>query len=655
MRSTAWISRRSVISGAAAVAATIGGRPVRASAAPRDALDVRSPNGKVVVTLAPPEAAEPFPCWSARMAGRTVLEPSRLALVLADGRLLGPGARFLDYRVTRHEEQWRPPYGIAEYYDATHNELEARFEDPAIGLTFAIRIAAHDDGIAVRYALLGPSRQAVRLGGEATMFRFASGSRVWSSRDEGEYQIASPGALSPLPHPDLTRSTDQGPLADPPLYVATPDGLALSVCESDRLHYPRTMLRGAGTDAVVTHLMRFPGRATGYSGPGDTHAAPFFTVETPFDTPWRVVLVSEEPAKLLEKAGLIQSLATPNRLGDVSWVRPGRAFRIRKPYTTERALACVQFAAERRLEFVEFDAHWYGDGTDPSDATVPIAGLDMAGIIAAARRRNIGMILYVDRVPAMRQLDAIVRTYRDWGVAGIKFGFVWEGRQEDVDFIYELLRKCGEHRLMVNLHDNLRPAGLERALPNYIALEGVRGNEQFPTARHNVTLPFTRALAGPIDYTICYAHERNQTTNAHQLAMAAVYYNPLTFLYWYDEPAKYAAGNWPELHWFDECPTTWDETVALSGAIGEHVAVARRQRDRWFLGAMTNETGRSLSIPLAFLREGVWRATIHADGAPAQSARQTPVVIRQVQVRPEDRLELVLAPSGGQAILFEPI
>jgi alpha-glucosidase len=651
------INRRTLISSAISAAAVSACKaiPNHAGAAPEAPLQVTSPNGKLVITLTPPQAAEPCPCWSARLDGEPILEPSRLALVLDDGELLGPRARFLRHRMYEYAGQWRPVYGIAEHYDATYNELEASFEDTERGMVFVIRIAAHDHGFAVRYVLLESPHKTLRLGGEATHLRFPSGSRAWSSRDEGEYAVSAPGALGPVPHPDLTASTDKGALADPPLYVVTPQGIALNVCESDRLHYPRTMLRSTGRDTVVTHLMHYPGRATGYSGPGDTHPAPVFSVQTPFATPWRVVLVSREPAKLLEHAGLVQTLATPNKLGDVSWIRPGRAIRIRKPYTTERALACIEFAAKRRLEFVEYDAHWYGDGTDPSDATVPIAGLDMARIIAAAKARNIGMILYVDRAPAMRQLDDIVRLYRDWGVAGIKFGFVWEGRQEDTDFIHALLEKCAQHRLMVNLHDNLRPAGLERTLPNYIALEGVRGNEQFPTARHNVTLPFTRALAGPIDYTICYANERNQTTNAHQLAMAAVYYNPLTFLYWYDEPGKYEGRDWPELHWFDECPTVWDQTVALGGEIGEHIVVARRRGRRWFLGAMTNESGRRLSVPLDFLGAGAWRATIFADGGPATVAHQTPVTITRRDVSPQQTLELALAPSGGQAIMFEPL
>lgn len=629
----------------------------RVTAAPNDgqSLSVRSPNGRIELRLHLPDAANPLPRWSASDGDAPILEPSRLALVLGDGSLLSAKARLVGHDTSRIDGDWTPPYGIATRYNGTANQIEARFRDRKAGIDFAIRLLAHDDGIAMRFVLLG-GRKRITLGGEACDFRFPAGTEVWSSRDEGEYVRSAPGRIGPPPHPDLTNSTDKGPLADTPLLAMTPGGLALSVCESDRLHYPRLMFApGADPQIATTHLMRFPGRATGYSGPGETHPAPVFSVDTPFTTPWRLILVARDPVKLLEKAGLVATLATPNQLGDTNWIKPGRAFRIRKPYSNAGAEAGIAFAAARKLDYVEFDAHWYGDGTDPSDATRPIDGLDMPGIVTAARAKGLGTILYVDRVPAMRQLAEIVATYRRWGVAGIKFGFIWEGRQEDVDFIHDLVKTCGENRLLVNLHDNLRPAGLERTLPNYVALEGVRGNEQFPTARHNVTLPFTRAISGPIDYTICYDHYKNRTTNAHQLAMAAIYYNPLTFLYWYDEPAKYAAGSWPALRWFDECPTRWDETRALSGVPGEHVVVARRSARRWFLGAMTNEEGRRIEIATDFLGEGRWQATIFADGTPHAEARRTPVVISRQEVGRGSTMALNLAPSGGRAILFEPI
>jgi len=207
---------------------------------------------------------------------------------------------------------------------------------------------------------------------------------------------------------------------------------------------------------------------------------------------------------------------------------------------------------------------------------------------------------------------------------------------------------------VVDLHDDLRPAGLERTFPNYLTLEGVRGNEQFPPARHNVTLAFTRAIAGPADYTICVAHEKNQTTDAHQLALAAVLYSPLNFLYWYDSPAKYADRPWPELKWLDDCPTVWDETRGLGGEIGEWVAVARRRGRRWFVGVLSNEQSRSLTLDLGFLGPGNWKATRYADGPRTSPAWKTPVVISSETVTARDRFPVNLNPAGGQAVLFEP-
>ena len=156
-----------------------------------------------------------------------------------------------------------------------------------------------------------------------------------------------------------------------------------------------------------------------------------------------------------------------------------------------------------------------------------------------------------------------------------------------------------------------------------------------------------------MDYTICYAQARNQTTHAHQLAMAVVYYSPLVFLYWYDKPVKYAQGEWPELEWFADCPTSWQETSALSGHIGEYVAVARRAQGRWFIGEMTNEAPRALELSLSFLGPGVWEATIYADPAPGPSEATARVSIRRVTVDADTRLLVELAANGGQAIRFE--
>jgi alpha-glucosidase len=621
-------------------------------------LSATSPNRLLIAEILIGESGGSALKWAVLYGKTRVLEPSELGLALSDGRVLGRTAKLLGHSKSVVDSGWNPPYGIRAKVPDVCEELVVHLQDAGSGIAFDCIVRAYDAGAALRYVIRERAGgAALVLAGELTEFRLPRGSRMYASRDEGEYQVAAAHGIAPVPDPDLTTSCDPGPLADLPVTVELPSGLTVVIAESDRLHYPRSMLRAAadGSDSLVTHLMRYPGRATGYSGPGETSAAPTFSVSAPFSTPWRVVIVEREPAALLERADFIPTLATPSVLGDTSWIRPGRAIRSFQENTTAAGVACIDFAVRYKLEYVEFDAHWYGDGTDPSDATVPVMGLDIEHVIRYGRERNVGIIVYVDRVPAMRQLENIVRTYRSWGIAGIKLGFVWEGRQEDTDFLQAFIRKCGENRLFVLLHDNLRPAGLERTLPNYLTLEGVRGNEHFPTARHNVTLPFTRNVAGPMDYTICYAQARNQTTRAHQLAMAVVYYSPLVFLYWYDKPAKYAQGEWPELEWFADCPTSWHETRALCGRIGEYVAVARRAQERWFFGAMTNEAPRSLELPLSFLGPGAWMATVYADGAPSLPANTTGVSIRRVAVDADTRLRVELAAHGGQAIRFERV
>ena len=649
------ISRRHILLSSLAGVGAVG----HAEARPRQAgaHAVISPDGRAILSLQVGTIIE----WSVKYDGKSAMRSSGLGLWLAEGKLLGTGATLLGADRHAHTGSWSPPFGVDARYDDSHNELVLHLRDGAID--FDIIARAYDSGVAIRYRLVRANgAKTLRLMGERTEFRFPERAIIYSSRDEGEYQVSHQNDMAPLVHPDLTASSDKGDLADIPLTVDTQDGVFVLVSESDRLHYPRLMLKSQARNdnsGVMSYLMHYPGRATGWGGPGDTPEEAEFDMDIGQATPWRVLLLADTPSHLMAHAPLIPTLATPNSLGDVSWVRPGRAIRIRKPYSTDKSLQVVDFAEKHRFEYVEYDAHWYGDGTDASDPTRPIADLDLPRIITYARAKDIGLILYIDRVAVTQALDTMCKLYQGWGVAGVKLGFMWEGRQSDNDFIFNVVKAFGQHGMIVNLHDNLRPAGLERTLPNYLALEGVRGNEQFPPARHNVTLAYTRAIAGPIDYTICYANEKNQTTNAHQLAMAAIYYNPLTFLYWYDTPDKYLDPSdprfpWPELSWFDACPTTWDESRPLAGEIENYVVVARRHGVRWFLGALTNENSRHVKIDLGFLGKGTWTAQVFRDGDLTHPTYLTPVVMETRKVDATMTLTLDLNAAGGQAILFTP-
>ncbi len=217
-------------------------------------------------------------------------------------------------------------------------------------------------------------------------------------------------------------------------------------------------------------------------------------------------------------------------------------------------------------------------------------------------RKGVGIWVYVNQRSLYRQLDDILPLYKEWGIKGIKFGFVQIGGQHWTTWLHNAVKKCADYGLMVDIHDEYRPTGWSRTYPNLLTQEGIRGNEEMPDATHNVTLPFTRFLCGPGDYTLCYYNSRVKNTHAHQLVMAAVYYSPLQFLFWYDN-VPFAVGE--ELDFWKHCPTTFDESRALGGEPGEWIAQARRAGSDWLVGVMTNTEGRDVVINTAdFLTPG---------------------------------------------------
>ncbi len=636
-----------LLAGAGGLAATAVARPALAqdgpavpSSFPPGAAVATSPDGHVRIGVWVDRSG---PRWAATYHGVTVARPSALGLTLADGTALGPGASAGHASTSRHRGSWQPPYGRNATVDDSWTQVRLPLSDRASGITFAVVARAYDAGAALRYELAGAPGGTVELSGEATTVELPAGSEVYGSRDEDQF-LATPPAGVPS---GGSATTDTGPLFDNPVAAVLPGGTMVCVCEADRQHYPRLMLAGGDGTALAVHLMRFAGRG-GTDGAVDT-----FTVPTPGSTPWRVLVAGTDGPDLIDHADLVPTLAAPNTTGDTSWIKPGKALRVTS-LNTQAALAGIDFAVARKLSYIEFDAGWYGPEHDASsDPTKPIAALDLPQIIAYGQGKGVGLVLYVNSI-ALSDPDSLFALYQSWGVTGLKLGFVLDGTQAQTDQVTVFAATAAKYHLLVNQHDDLRPFGQERTWPNWINLEGVRGNEHFPTASHNVTLPFTRNIAGPMDYTICLSQAKDQTTDAHQMALAAVYYSPVTWVYWYDAPAKYATGSWPQLPWFDAVPTVWDRSLTLAGQIGQYVVITRRSGDAWFLGALTNEQGRVLDVPLDFLGPGGWQATAWADGPPNDAPHLTPVTVSTTAVTGASTLSLRLAPSGGQAVLLRP-
>ncbi|MDG9712274.1 glycoside hydrolase family 97 protein [Streptomyces sp. DH10] len=579
--------------------------------------------------------------WSARRDARTVIGTSALGLRLGDGTVLGGDVRVTRQRYGTHRTTWTPVYGRNATVTDHYQEQRWDLEDRASGIRFGVQVRAYKTGVALRYLLLDEGTATVA--DELTTFAFPDGTTVYSARDENAYEPVAPGSI-PVTG---TAGTDNGPLTDLPLTATLAGGLIACVCESSRIDYPRLMLGSVAGEphTLSAFLMEHTARGT---GPVETAS----TVTTPFATPWRAVVIGATHAELVDNAELVLNLAPPNALPDTSWIKPGKVFRCE--LSTAAGLAGVDFAVARGIEYIEYDAGWYGPEFTTPDATEPIAAIDMPSVISYATSKGIGLFLYVNRL-ALTDADSLFALYKSWGVQGIKLGFINDGTQAMTNQIVDWAKTAAKYELLIDMHDDVRPFGYERTYPNWISLEGVRGNEQFPTATHNVTLPFARNIGGPMDYTICYGQSRDKTTNAHQMAMAAVYYQPLNFLFWYDKPSKYNnPANWPGLPWFNAVPVTWDESRTLAGAIGEYIAVARRNGSTWYLGAMTDESSRTLSLPLSFLGSGTYTATVYADGTPGTSPFRTPVVVSTRTVTAADTLDVAMAPAGGQAVVLKP-
>ena len=599
---------------------------------------VASPDGHLAMTLAVRDVGGETGClvYGVTQKGRTVVGESRMGLDLAGALSLGGGLEIVGVERSRHDGTWKPVYGErAEVPDRWNQAVVTLREtaEPHRRLQVTVRVA--DEGAAFCYTIpKQPGLARVTVEAERTCFALPQGTAAWvTPHAQGTYKR--------VPVAEMKGEVER------PLTLQLPGGRFAAVAEARLVDYARMKLaRAKENPATVVSKLAGPVEA-----------------QTPLTTPWRVVMVAERPGDLLEHNYLLLNLNPPCAVADPSWIRPGKVIR-EVTLTTAGGKACVDFAADHGLQYVEYDAGWYGhEYSDEADATTvsvdpkrnPNAKLDLQEVIRYGRSRGIGILVYVNRRALERQLDDILPLYERWGVAGVKYGFVQVGSQQWTRWLHEAVRKAAAHHLLVDVHDEYRPTGVSRTWPNLMTQEGIGGNETMPDATHNTVLPFTRFVCGAGDYTICYYHNRIKTTHAHQLALAVCYYSPLQFVFWYDRPSAYKGE--PEIAFFEHVPTVWDETRVLAGEIGACACIARRSGKEWYVGTITNNEARRLKVPLAFLDAGrAYTAEVYEDARPEDDVKtRTQVRIRRQRVDRGTVLEADLLPSGGQAVRLVPV
>ena len=493
-----------------------------------------------------------------------------------------------------------------------------------------IIIRAYDEGVALRYHFPETANSLfLHITGEQTQFAMPAGTKAWYEEwAQGPYSVKG-----------LELKDKSWFESERPLLLQTPDGTYVALLEAAMRDYTRGKFRLAADNVLQVAMYDCA------------------DIISPYDTPWRVVMAGERAVDLINHKDLVLNLNAERAEGDWSWVKPGKTFRSGK-LAKEAIFKSIDYCKAFGFDYVELDAGWYGpEGKVSSDArrVVETRDFTMPEVCQYARRQGIGVWVYVNQRALYQQLNELLPLYRQWGISGIKFGFVHIGNQQWSTWLHDAVEKCAKYHIMVDIHDEYRPTGLSRTYPNLLTQEGIRGNEEMPDAGHNTLLPFTRYLCGPADYTLCYFNSRVKNTKGHQLAMAAVYYSPLQFYFWYDNP--FVDKGEAELQFWKDCPTTFDESIALDGQPGEFIVQARRSGSDWFVGCMTNTEARTVTVPTDFLPQGKYEVTIYNDDPTLSTRTKVAAATQTLKIgkKAGKPITLHLQPSGGAALRIVPV
>lgn len=642
----------------AALCVSLAGLPAFSQSLPAT---VRSPDSRISVTLAQESSGRIT--YAIERTGEAVITPSALRVNLAEGDITYLGAPQVTQRSVSQVRKLVATKASQARDQFNEITLVASPKAGTVGnVQWIFRV--YDDGVAFRYLVpadAGLKTLAVR--NEETEFTFGGDYRChgfnvgrFDSSHEGEFDPVQPSHIREHNTYDL------------PLVCRTEKN-AFAIAEANLVDYGGLYLtgRGDGKPGVQPRISpRLDDRGliarveVGASGAG---------------SPWRVIMLGDSLGSLID-SNLIGNL-NPDPSFDTAWIKPGKTAWdwwsgpwLPPPAKGGTDMSTIRtyidFASKSGFEYMMIDEGWClnsgtgGRAPDDADVTRAKADIDMPALVAYAAKKKVGLWLWVQWSLLDRQMDAALAQYEKWGIKGIKVDFMDRNDQQMVDYYHKLMRKAAEHRLLVDMHGAYPPAGLNRTYPNYLTQEGIMGAEynkwsRRVTARHNVSLAYTRMLLGPVDYTpggfrnatpatfeVINSPPQVQTTRGHGLAMFVVYESPFQMVA--DSPDVYenAAG----FDFVKLVPAAWDETRFLAGDIDDYVVVARRKGRDWYLGAMGTEQARTVSVPLSFLGAGKFKAKIWEDGAQPTELN----ISERAAVVSTDTLTLKLAPSGGAAV-----
>ncbi len=624
---------------------------------------ISSPAEKTGITVRLDPAGQLF--YRAEYGSTVVISDSKLGLDMAEGGYLGDSLEVVYATPYSADVSYPVIAGKSDSARDHYNGLRiGLLETRETGRSFVLDMRAYDDGIAFRYNVpVQDNLSDYSLTGEKTYFAIDTALMAWpvhlksfSNNYEEHYLPVKVGQAG------------TGSLTGVPFVFKDDGKFAAAVTEAALVHY-------AG---MYLHVSEDPSALSTILPPNPGHPGLAVSASSGITTPWRVVMMAPDEVSLIN-SNLIMNLNEPCKIEDPSWIKPGRVAWdwwngeiVRgKGFTgamDNRTMEYfIDFASESGLEYMLIDAGWYGKYRDPSsDITTTIPGISIEHLAQYGKERNVGVLVWVNWKSLDYQLEDALTLYEKWGLKGIKVDYMDADNQEIVDYYHRVVEAAARHHLMVDFHGAYKPTGLRRTWPNLITREGVLGLEQLKWSskadpEHNVTIPFTRMLAGPMDYTpggfnqvvragfdSVRIEPKTLGTRCHQLAMYVIFESPLQMVS--DHPAAYRGQKGFEF--ITSVPASWDETWPVEGKISDFIVLARRKGVDWFAGGMTDWTPRTLSFNTDFLMKDItYHATIFRD-ADDSDINPKELIVEEKEIRAGDKMTFKLAPGGGFAIKF---
>lgn len=634
-----------------------------------DTLVLTSPNGQNKLVLFPSSATvnDKNMSFAVQYNGKEIILPSVIQLSSKQIDFNG------QFSVTKTEKTtvkttWRSAFSERSTIPDHYNQLKVYLQSDKAKWILICR--AYNEGIAFSYEI--PKQNSITEIGldENVYYNFKEDYPLWSTPKRVPGALTAQGEYKKIPMSQLQVGCDR------PLVIEMSDNIVIALAEAKLVDYARLSFSAGNASkyCIVSSLdakiaAKKQDTITG-ADLSDRLKGDKVMKQLPFQSPWRVVMTGKSYGQLLENNYIIQNLNDPCALENTSWIKPGKLLR-ETTLTTQGAMSAIDFVAAHNMQYIMFDAGWYGDEMkDSSDATTVTLDpkrskgpLDMEVVSAYCKQKNIGLILYVNRRALEKQLDTVLPLFKKWGVSGIKYGFVRVGDQDATAWLHKAVKKAADYQMIIDVHDEYRPTGFSRTYPNFLTQEGIRGDEETVPNKHTLITMFTRMLAGAADNTICYYNKRVEDMGSHasQLAKAVCLFSPLQSVYWYDSPAESPdkldalwgdtkhIGNEPELKFFDAVPTTWDETKVLVAKVEELGVIARRKGNDWFIGGINGTAPQNITLDFSFLEKGKkYKATIYTDDATVKT--RTRVKIEEKELTSKSKMKMDILANNGFAI-----